>query len=77
MTRLTALMFAAAMAIWGLASIPGGSGGDKDFPASYRRSESAKAPRMAFVAPAQRPGISSKHALTLVAMQPKAPSVPE
>ena len=76
MTRLTALMFAAAMAIWGLASIPGGSGGDKDS-ASYRRSELAKAPRMAFVAPAQRPGISALHALTLVAMQPKAPSVPE
>jgi hypothetical protein len=54
MTRLTALMFAAAMAIWGLASIPDGNGDDKGS-TSYGRSESTETPRMAFVAPAKDP----------------------
>jgi hypothetical protein len=76
MTRLTALMFVAAIAIWGLASIPDGSRSDRGS-TSYRRSESAKAPRMAFGAPAQRFGIPALHTLTLVAMRSKAPTVPE
>ena len=41
MTRLAALMFAAAMAIWGLASIPDGSDDDKGSTA-YRRIELAR-----------------------------------
>jgi hypothetical protein len=76
MTRLTALMFVAAIAIWGLASIPDGSDSGRGS-TLYRRSESAKAPRMAFEAPAQRSGIPALNTLTVVAMRPKAPSVPE
>lgn len=76
MTRLAALMFAAAMAIWGLASIPDGSGDDKAS-TPYRRTELAKAPGRAFVALTQGSRISALRPLTLVALQPKAASVPE
>ena len=43
MTQLTTLMFVAAIVLWGLASIPDGSGDDKASPA-YRRVELAKRP---------------------------------
>ena len=52
MRRLPIFMFAAAIAIWGLASIPDGSGNDKTSPA-YRRGELARTPR-AFPTPTQK-----------------------
>ena len=48
MTQLATLMFVAAIALWGLASIPDGNGNDKVSPA-YRRAEFAKRANRAFV----------------------------
>jgi hypothetical protein len=59
MRRLPIFMFAAAMAIWGLASIPEGSGADKTSPA-YRRGELAKAPDSALPTPAQSAATSAR-----------------
>jgi hypothetical protein len=76
MTRFTAFMFAAAIAIWGLASIPDGSDNDKGS-MSHQRSQLARTRGVAFVAPAQRSGMSALPPLALVALRPKGPSVPE
>lgn len=76
MTRLAALMFAATIAIWGLASIPDRSGEDKAA-TPYRRAELAKAPSRTFVAPTQTSRISALRPFTLVALRPKAASVSE
>jgi hypothetical protein len=76
MTRLAALMFAAAIAIWGLASIPDGSGDDKAS-TPYRRAESAKTSSLAFPTPTQRSRSSALHALALVSLRSKAASVSE
>ena len=54
MRRLAVLIFAAAIVIWGLASIPDGSGGnDKTLP-GYRRGELAKTPNRALLTPMQK-----------------------
>jgi hypothetical protein len=53
MRRLPVVMFVAAIAIWGLASIPDGSGNNKTSLA-YRRGEVAKMSNGAFLAPAQK-----------------------
>jgi hypothetical protein len=48
MTQLATLMFVAAIALWGLASIPDGSGNEKTS-AGYRRVELAKTANRVFV----------------------------
>jgi hypothetical protein len=53
MTQLATLMFVVAIALWGLASIPDGSGDDSASPA-YRRGELAKATSRVFVTPKRR-----------------------
>jgi hypothetical protein len=53
MRGLPVVMFAAAIAIWGLASVPGGSGNDRTPPA-YRRWELARTTDGAFPRPTQR-----------------------
>jgi hypothetical protein len=53
MKGLSVVMFAAAIAIWGLVSIPDGSGNEKTSVA-YRRGELARTPDTAFMAPTQK-----------------------
>lgn len=53
MRGLPVVMFAAAIAIWGLASIPEGSGNEKTSLA-YRRGELAGTPDRAFITPTQK-----------------------
>jgi hypothetical protein len=53
MTQLATLMFVAAIALWGLASIPDGGGNDKASPA-YRRVELAKMASRVFVTPMRK-----------------------
>jgi hypothetical protein len=56
--RLPVFIFAAAMAIWGMASIPDGSGADKTLPA-YRRGELARPPDRALPTPMQKAATSA------------------
>jgi hypothetical protein len=76
MSRLPVLMFAAAIAIWGLASIPDGSGNDRISPA-YRRGELARTSDRAFLTPTQKAAASAcaRRALTLVAPWPEVASL--
>jgi hypothetical protein len=53
MTQLATLMFVAAIALWGLASIPDGSGNDKAS-AAYRRVELDKTANRMLVTPKRR-----------------------
>jgi hypothetical protein len=76
MTRLAALMFAAAMAVWGLASIPDQSIKDKGS-AAHQRVELARTAQRAFLTPMQKSATSASRALTLATMPPKIPSVSE
>jgi hypothetical protein len=76
MTRLAALMFVAATAIWGLASIPDGGVIDRASPA-YRRVELVGTPHRVFVTPTQKSRTSASRAWRLAAMPPKTPSVSE
>jgi hypothetical protein len=76
MTRLAALVFSAAIAIWGLASIPDGGVSDRALPA-YRRVELARTPHRAFLTPTQKSATSAPRALTLAAIPPKTPSASE
>ena len=76
MTRLAAFMFAAAMAVWGLASIPEQSNSDKGS-AAHQRVELARTAQRAFLTPMQKSAASASPALTLAAMPTKIPSVSE
>jgi hypothetical protein len=67
MTRLTALMFVAAIAIWGLASIPDGSGGDRTSSA-YQRIELARTTDRAFLTATHTSATSIQPAPTLAAV---------
>jgi hypothetical protein len=71
MTRLAALTLVAAIAIWGLASIPDGSINDRG-PPSHQRVEQARMRQGAFLTQIQKPKTSAPGGLTLVAMRPKA-----
>jgi hypothetical protein len=61
MRRLPVLFFAAAIALWGLASIPDGSGDENSLvsgirtAAAHRHEQSAVTPRDAFTTPKARP----------------------
>ena len=77
MRRLPFLFFAAAIAIWGLASIPDGSGGEKSSrvsgiqtAAAHRHGQSAGTPRDAFAARKATPS-SPRAALIVVGLGPK------
>jgi hypothetical protein len=76
MTRLTAFMFAAAMAVWGLASIPNQSISDKGS-AAHQRVELARTAHRAFLTPLQKSATSASRALALAGMPPKISSVSE
>jgi hypothetical protein len=76
MTRLAALVFAAAIAIWSLASIPDQSISDKGLPA-HQRVELTRTAQGAFMTPMQKSGTSASRALALAARPPKIPSVSE
>jgi hypothetical protein len=54
MRRLPVLFFAAAIVIWGLASIPDGSGGNDRALPRYRRGELAKTPNRALLTQIQK-----------------------
>jgi hypothetical protein len=58
MTQLVTLTFVAAIALWGLASIPDGSGSDKASPAN-RRVELARASNRVFVTSMRRNTMSA------------------
>ena len=77
MKRLPFLFFAAAIAIWGLASIPDGSSGEKSLHVSdvrtanaHRHGQSAGTPRDAFAARKATPS-SPRAALIVVGLGPK------
>jgi hypothetical protein len=76
MTRLAALMFAAATAIWGFASIPDGSISDRGS-AAHERVELARMSHRALLTPTRNSGTSAQGVLTLAAMRPKAASASE
>jgi hypothetical protein len=61
MRRLPVLIFAAGMAIWGLASIPDGSGAN-GASAAYRRSELARTPDPVLMTPVAKGAISALRA---------------
>jgi hypothetical protein len=67
MTRLTALMFVAAIAIWGLASIPDGGIGDRASSA-YQRVELGRTTDRAFLAATHTSATSIQPAVTLAAV---------
>ena len=76
MRGLPVLIFAAGMAIWGMASIPDGSGAGRASPAN-RLGEAAWTPHRAFAAP---PGkfrfrVCMRRRLSLVAPQPEVASL--
>jgi hypothetical protein len=58
MRRLPVVIFAAAMAIWGLASIPDGSGADK-MSLAFRREELTRTPDSALLTPMRRAATSA------------------
>ena len=60
MRRLSLLFFAAAIAIWGLASIPDGSSGEKSLQVSAVRT--AAAPRLGQSAATPRDALSTRKA---------------
>ena len=61
MTRLPVLIFAAGMAIWGLASIPDGSGPDQTSP-GHRRGQPGGMSDKAFLAPTRKAATSALRA---------------
>jgi len=63
MRGLPVLIFAAGMAIWGMASIPDGGAGRTSSP--NRLGEAAWTPHRAFAAPTGKVPISGLHAATL------------
>ena len=64
MRGLPVLIFAAGMAIWGMASIPDGSGAGRTSPAN-RLGEAAWTPHRAFAAHTGKVPISRLHAVPL------------
>ena len=77
MRRLPFLFFAAAIAIWGLASIPDGSGDEKSLrisriqtAAAHRYGQSAATPRDAFATGTATPS-SLRAALIVVGLGPE------
>ncbi len=64
MRGLPVLIFAAGMAIWGMASIPDGSGAGRTSPAN-RLGEAAWTTHRAFAAPTGKVPISDLHAAPL------------
>jgi hypothetical protein len=77
MRRLPFLFFAAAIAVWGLASIPDGSSGEKSLQvsavrtaAAHRHGQSAATPRDALLARKAAPS-SVRAALIVVGLGPE------
>ena len=68
MTRFAVVMFAAAIAVWGLASIPKGGIGDRASSPAYQRVELARTTDRAFLRATHTSATSIQPASTLAAV---------